>query len=77
MEARSHFTHVKHTRGGSRTTPASSGINKVLLRKDAQNRALLTPANGKEPLKRKHQVMVTYNAAAAAFKHMYIYLLIQ
>lgn len=59
MDARSHFTHVKHTGGGSRTTSASSGINKVLLRKDAQNRALFTPANGKEPLKRNHQVMVT------------------
>lgn len=40
---------------------------------EAQNRALLTSANGKEPLKRKRQVMVTYNAAAA-FKHRYIYL---
>lgn len=73
MEARSHFTRVKDTGGGSRTTPASSGINKVLLRMEAQNRALLTSANGKEPLKRKRQVMVTYNAAAA-FKHRYIYL---
>lgn len=74
MEARSHFTHVKHTGRGSRTTPASSGINKVLLRKLRKPRP---PHASQWESAAQEETSGNGHNAAAAFKHRYIYLLIQ